>query len=73
MTDSREDRALARKALAARAGESYEAGHTYMEVADELGVSYGKAHALVKEAGVAARPRGARPDTTRSAAAAADD
>lgn len=59
-----EDRALARKALAERAGVAYAAGHTYVEVADELGVSYGKAYALVKEAGVATRPRGARPDAS---------
>jgi len=65
-----EDRALARKKLAEQAGESYDAGHTLMEVADEFGVSYGKAHALVLESGVPIRPRGARP---RGATAATDD
>lgn len=40
--------------------EFYERGHTLVEVAKLLGCSYGKAHALVKEAGGTPRRRGAR-------------
>lgn len=69
---TKEDRALARKALAGQAGESYGQGHTLVEVADELGCSYGKAHALVKESGVSIRPRGARFTPPGSESAPAD-
>lgn len=55
-----EDKVLARKREVERAGESYAAGHTLVQVADELGCSYGKAHALVKEAEVPIRPRGGK-------------
>lgn len=66
-----EEKALARKELAGQAATSYELGHTLMQVADEMGVSYGKAHALTKEGGATIRPRGARfvaPDRPDAAA-----
>lgn len=65
MTESREDRLLARKKARAdqaeTAAKSYLEGHTLMQVAEEMGVSYGKAHALVGEGGATIRPRGGRP------------
>lgn len=48
----------ARAELAQQALIWYKEGHTLMRVAKELGVSYGKAHALVKEAGGEMRRRG---------------
>lgn len=57
---NREERALARKRDVAHAGEVYASGLTLEQVAEEMGVSYGKAHALVKESDVPIRARGAR-------------
>jgi len=57
---SKEEKALARKGLAEVAAKSYTDGHTLEQVAEEMGFSYGKAHALVKEGGATIRPRGAR-------------
>jgi hypothetical protein len=48
----------ARKALAEQALELYTSGKTLEDVARRLEVSYGKAHALVKEAGGTLRRRG---------------
>jgi DNA-binding transcriptional regulator LsrR (DeoR family) len=48
----------ARKELAARAAQMYIAGQTLVQIAEQLEVSYGKAHALAKEGGARMRTRG---------------
>lgn len=48
----------ARAALAKTALALYADGKTLVQIASELEVSYGKAHALVKEAGGTMRRRG---------------
>jgi hypothetical protein len=57
---NKDEKALERKLQAEKAAENYTSGLTLMQVADELSVSYGKAHALVKEGGGAIRPRGTK-------------
>ena len=48
----------ARKELAEQARTLYDEGLTLVAIAAQLEVSYGKAHALVKEAGGTMRRRG---------------
>lgn len=48
----------ARKVLAEQARELYDTGKTLEVVARKLEVSYGTAHALIKEAGGTMRKRG---------------
>lgn len=48
----------AREAMRAQAKQLYDEGYNLVTVASKLGISYGKAHALLKEAGVQSRARG---------------
>lgn len=54
------DRQTARIMLSRQVLDWYEDGHTLVECGAEFGISYGKAHALVKEAGGTPRRRGGR-------------